>query len=218
MARKPKRRIFIDTSPPKKTVKKNARAIKGILNRRESKEHYTFRSNAAAGSGDAFFSLNSIAVGNTGQTRVGNEVISKMMNVKIHAQLDNVDPLHVGQMRFILGVNHQNNNLATSPPIANILQNVATNSQKFISQYNFDFVGKGKQYTILRDRRVFLQVNNGVTSLEINWKVPIRYKVRYEGTTGVVAEIINHDIFLYANSQNADMLWSYSNCYKFTET
>lgn len=206
-------------SKTKKTVKKNARAIAKLISSIETKENYTFRSLASALVGDSFFGLNGMMTGVVGQgDRIGSEVVSKFINVKLHGELENDISVNTGKLRVMLLVNHLNNSDAAKPPIAEILRQVATNEQKYISQYNNDFVGKGKKYTILRDRRIFFHVQNGPSSFEINWRIPIRYKIRYNDVdAGDSGDIINHDILLYVNSPNALVKYSYSSTYGFTD-
>jgi len=210
-------RIFrVSRKKSKKTVKKNALAISKLQNLFEIKESYEFRAITPAASGAFLESLNSLLIGTANGTRIGDSVVSKFLELNIYFDLDSGLVTNEATFRVMIVVNHQNNKTTTTS-IPEILKNSSGSLQRILSVYNRDFVGKNKKYTILFDKTVNLQFGAGTTFRFYKVRLPIRWKILYDGIAGSPADIINHDIVLYVESDNTLVSWGYSSIFKYID-
>lgn len=199
-----------------KQVIANKKAISRIKSSREVKRKF-FNINAFTSTGiPIFFDMNSMSKGSSSVNREGNEIVMKSFSFCY--SLLSLDTIlsNVSTTRIILYVN-RDNNLNANDDLGKILQDISTSLNTIKSTYDEDFVGKGKQYQILYDRKHTMVIGSK-SSTYINKYIRLGHKILFANTNfGTSEDISKQALRLIFLSVDTDAQFGWSSTLRFID-
>ncbi len=182
-----------------KQVKSNKMQIAKLKASNEIKHNYFNQTLTPSTAVNQFFVLNEIATGTTNETRIGNKIVLRNVEVNIkilNTAVADADSIGVtSSTRILLFVDHHNDNRGNDFSILDLLKDTASQDGMITSVYNRDFVGKGEKVTVFYDK-YFANPIGGIIERVIKIRKLLRYRVDYTSDAGNKSSILNHAVTL----------------------
>ncbi len=182
-----------------KQIKSNKRRISRLSKSLEIKHVYFVQTLTASTATNVFSLLNGIETGNSNETRIGNKITMKNVeiNVKIlNTAQDTAAAIGItSSTRIILFIDNLNDGRGTEFSIFDILKDTASSDARVTSVYNRDFVGKGEKVQILYDRYFSFAVGSKMEHV-IKIRRRLGHKVVYSDVSSTKASILTKTLQL----------------------
>lgn len=151
-------------------------------------------------SGVIFNSFNLIPQGTTDQTRIGNKITVRNINVRAISAVDDAGTgaLGGGYLRVIIYVDKQCNGVAAT--VTDILKSAAINSFRNMDQVDRFLILKDKMIKVTVDSANALHTATSTTFWKASWKGAL--PIHYSSTTGAITELRSNNIGMIYISDN----------------
>lgn len=220
-------------SKKKKTIKSLDRRISKFINTVEVKYTNKFQSLTALGAGDFVTSLGTMLRGNSSGQRIGNKIHMTSLEINYRLFLNLTGYLgtetstpwsmtYATESCRVMVILNRKNNSVEGFPMSEVLVNAGNQESKLFSQYNYDFVDKGKnrvKYKILYDRTHYLNSNGLVQDIYVRKSIQLNHNVNFNsGNTGSAVDIIDNEIAIVFIPQTGNLDFGISSMLRFTDT
>ncbi len=217
----------------KGNMKNLTRKVDKLIKAMEIKELNLFDSLTGNPSGDINFPLNAMGKGTNNGQRIADKIVMKSLEMNIRLVItqseflptDSTQPVWTfpylqSNVRIIIFIDRQNNG-STSTTVSQILQNVALQSDKMVSTYDYKFVdspGERVRYKILYDRVHYLNAFSGAQQKNIRIHRRLGQVVRYNGgSTGTSSDIITNDLKILFLHNDGNMSVAFSTVLRYID-